>query len=249
MLNDCCGQPLRRLPYQTSKLKTMNKLYERVRLPKEYENLLKLQQHPDASPYLSIEYNPRESGNPDEWVPVTTAPGNGLYPYRYKFTYTMPMYVSPKRKVRKWSASYVINASERALIDGTSGMGLQLYGDGYKYGVPFNQHISPGHFCDGNATMISRGMGLWYYAICIGAILNQDAFAMAWDGGHYNPEAHTWWVDRGRCPINKIDWPFNLLDSVPVRPSFTFGEIKAPVQQPAPKFSFGAVSNNNLKSK
>ena len=218
-----------------------------IRLCKEFENLQVLQQDSRTDGIINIEYNPRNSGDPNKWVPIMVNPKDGLYPYRFRLTYTMPMYVGPGQLERNWHQSFIFEAPEEVLMDPHSNINVSVEG-GFTCGVPFNNHCSAAWLCSGSAWGASRGMGIWYFVLCIGCLLNQERFLMA-DEPHLNANALTWWKEQRQMrPNNDIQWPFDLLDKAmkykihfgdtstpkPSSVGFTFGVSKQP------KISFGS---------
>ena len=211
-----------------------------IRLAKEFANLQALQQDPRVDGIVNIEYNPAESGNRDEWVSIMVRPKNGLYPHRFKIEYHMPMYVGPGRLERRWHAAFVLDAPEHVLMDPRSNNNVELY-EGFPCGVPYNNHVGAGWVCSGSAWAVSRNMGLWYFVICLGCLLNQEEFIMAGEP-HLNAEAFHWWVEqRHKRPNNDIRWPFDLLEKTEKKNAIQFGDTKAETPNP-PKFNFGTTS-------
>lgn len=217
----------------------MSKIYE-TRLRKEFFDLQSLQKHPSVRNIIHIEYNLRSSGNRDEWFPITDIPSDGLFPHRYLVTYSMPMYVEHARFKRNWHASFVIEVGESVLLDQNSNYGVELYGGAFPEGTPYNNHASTAWLCTGTAGAMSKGMGLWYFVICIGCLLNQEKFIMDCSGAtHLNGAAYSWWVEkRGMKPNSEIDWPFHLLDEKPSEMKITFGAVSSSPQKQV-AFSFG----------
>ena len=88
-------------------------------------------------------------------------------------------------------------------IDGGS------FPDGY---IPFNSHVSKNWFCIGSEWESARGLGIWYFIISIGGVLNQDKSEMnIHETVHLNSDAFDYWVnDRRMQPNNNIKWPTNL---------------------------------------
>ena len=217
----------------------MSKIYE-TRLRKEFFDLQLLQRHPSVREIIHIEYNPRSSGNPDEWVSILNLPSDGLFPHRFLVTYCMPMYIEDAKYVRDWYTSFVIDVGETELLDQNSNFGVSLYDGIFTQGTPYNNHASQAWLCTGTAGAMSRGMGLWYFIICIGCLLNQEKFIMDCSGKtHLNGAAYTWWVEeRSMKPNSEIDWPFHLLDEKPSEKKFTFGSISTSAKKPV-TFTFG----------
>ena len=203
----------------------MSKIGE-IRLGKEFVNLQALQQDSRIDGIVNIEYNPRNAGDRDKWVSIMVNPQNGLYPYRYRLTYFMPMYVGPGQLERNWHQSFIFEAPEDVLMDPRSNVNVSVEG-GFTCGIPFNNHCSAAWVCSGSAWAASRGMGVWYFVICLGCLLNQERFLMA-DEPHMNANALEWWTkQRHKKPNNDIQWPFDLLDKVDKK-TVSFGNSEKP---------------------
>ena len=211
-----------------------------IRYKKEFENLQVLQQDPRIKDIVEIEYNPRDSGDRNHWVSIKVTPKNGLYPYRYRLTYRMRMFIGPTRNPeRNWHASFIFEAPEEVLMDPHSNVNVSLDGGEFPCGVPYNNHVGAAWVCTGSAWGASRGMGIWYFVICLGCLLNNERFLIAMEP-HLNGEALNWWInERGMQPNYPIAWPFDLLDKVEEgkKPVINFGGTSAPKQ--AAGFTFG----------
>ena len=200
---------------------------EEIRLKKEFDILQAIQKDPRTAKNITIRYNPRADANPSHWVSIKQPPVNGLYPYRFRITYTMPMYVGPDQLVDDWYGSVIFEARPEVLVDPNSQVNVQIDGE-FTRGVPFNNHINRGFICSGSAWSVSRGMGIGCFVLCLGMLFNQDPFIMDDRGPHLNGEAFRWWkYQRKMEPNSPIEWPFDLL-SGPTKPTFQFGATRKP---------------------
>lgn len=217
-----------------------------IRLEKEFMNLQALQQDPRIDGKVNIQYNPRGNRDRDHWVPIMTIPRGGLYPFRYRLTYTMPMFIGPdeeRDRVDNWHASFIFEAPEDVLMNPHSNVNVALDG-GFPCGVPYNNHVGAAWVCTGSAWAASRGMGIWYFVICLGCLLNQERFLIAMEP-HLNGDALRWWIDRRNMqPNNNIQWPFDLLDKAR-KPVINFGGTKTPTTKP--NINFGTTSKPQIK--
>ena len=187
----------------------MSKAFE-IRLCKESLKSQELLQDPRLKGILNIEYNPRNCGNEDEWVSVMVPPKNGLYPSRFKATYTMPMYVGPGQLEKNWHQGFILHAPEQILMDPNSDLGVSLEGGSFLCGLPFHNHCSNSWICTGSLWEASRSLGIPYFFLNLGRLLNLDRFVNATEP-HLNAEALEWWINQRHMePTNKIDWPLDL---------------------------------------
>ena len=194
-----------------------------IRLGKEFNLLQALQRDARIAGIVRIEYNPRDCGDLDKWVSILESPADGRYPCRFRLTYTMPMYVGPGQLVKDWHASFIFEVSEELLTNPRSDVNVSV-DDGFPCGVPFHNHVNEAWVCSGSAWGASRGMGIWYFVICFGCLLNMERFVMAEDGPHLNGEAFEWWMtERQQRPVSNIEWPFDLLEKME-RKLIRFGE-------------------------
>lgn len=194
----------------------MSETYE-IRLRNEFGWLRKLENDPfNANHIVTIYYKDR-FGN-SGWKSIKENPSTQLYPYQFKVTYKMPMYVGRNDLKRDWQASILFDTPEDILMNPNSEMGVTIDGNGGNFpdgSVPFNRHVSKGWICTGSAWGVAnQGFGIWYFVISLGALFNQDKFMMAEDeGSHLNGDAYRFWRDtRGKQPNNPIKWPFKLTD-------------------------------------
>lgn len=201
---------------------------EEIRMKKEFENLQLLQKDPRTAKIIGIQYNPRGDADLFHWAPVLRNPQNGLYPYRFRITYTMPMFIGPGQLVENWQGSFIFEAPPEVLVDPNSEINVQIDGD-FPFGVPYNNHVERCYICSGTAWKVSRGLGIWFFVLCLGGLLNQEPFVMSDSGTHLNGEAFRWWRDQRKMePNSHIDWPYDLLDKN-ATPTFQFGAIHPPI--------------------
>lgn len=221
------------------------KTYE-IRLKKEFDLLKKLQLHPNVKPYLTLYYKERLGGG--NYKPITSeitsksTDDKGLpcilYPNKFKFTYTMPMYLGVGQLKEDWSASFLIDVPESVLMDPNKSLNMEIEGGSFKE-KPFNNHCTNSWVCTGTIWDIAQGCGLWYFVMSVGCLLNQDRIVTPADASdehrHLSAEAFRYWKnDRHMQPITDIKWPFNL-DSVIFEP----GGVSAGRIPPKPKFVIG----------
>lgn len=212
----------------------MSKAFE-IRLRKEFLKAQELQQDPRLRGILNIEYNPRNCGNEDEWVSIMIPPKDCLYPYRFKATYTMPMFVGPGQLEKNWHQGFILHVPEHILMDPNSDVGVSLEGGSFVSGVPFHNHCSNSWICTGSLWEASRPLGISYFFVNLGRLLNMERFVMA-TGNHLNAEALEWWTNQRHMePTNKIDWPLDLFGIDGGR-SFHFGN-SAPTKPSTISFS------------
>ncbi len=145
-------------------------------------------------------------------------PTGGLYPNEFKVKYTFPiMYVGPGQIVRNWSYSFLFSVSEDILISDkkVDSEFFKIENGAFPDDmIPYNSHVSKTWFCIGSEWESARGLGIWYFVISIGGILNQDKSEMnIHETVHLNSAAYDYWTeDRNMQPNNNISWPFNLAD-------------------------------------
>lgn len=198
---------------------------EEIRRKNEFGPLQLIQKDPRTKKIIEIQYNPRGDADPYHWVSILQNPQNGLYPHRFRVTYKMPMFIGPGQLVKDWQGSVIFEAPPEALVDPNSEINVQIDGD-FPYGVPYNNHIERCYICSGTAWGVSRGLGIGFFVLCLGGLLNQDPFVMSTSGTHLNGEAFRWWRDQRKMqPNNRIDWPFDLLVKS-TEPTFQFGAIR-----------------------
>ena len=198
-------------------------IYE-IRLEEEFRLLTKLQRHPNVSKYLQIFYKERmgggayksilepieSAGRTEQGTPIT------LHPNKFKFTYTMPMYVGEGQLINDWSASFLFEVPESVLMNQNKSLKMSIEGGEFPDGrVPFNNHVSKTWVCTGTIWDIAQGSGLWYFVMSVGCLLNQDRIVTPADdrdeNRHLNSAAFRFWKrDRNMAPITDIKWPFNL---------------------------------------
>lgn len=193
----------------------MSEIYN-TRLRKEYELLQKLEQHPfNQSGIIHTYYKDRFSGS---YKSIMDNPTASLYPNEFKVKYTFPiMYVGPGQIVRNWSYSFLFTVSEDILISDkkVNSEFFKIENGAFPDDIiPYNSHVSKTWFCIGSEWESARGLGIWYFVISIGGILNQDKSEMnIHETVHLNSEAYDYWTkDRNMQPNNDIIWPFNLAD-------------------------------------
>ena len=185
---------------------------------------MKLQRHPNVSKYLQIFYKERLGSG--SYKPIlmpiesegTTENGSPfiLYPNKFKFTYTMPMYVGEGQLINDWSASFLFEVPESVLMNQNKSLKMSIEGGEFPDGrVPFNNHVSKTWVCTGTIWDIAQGSGLWYFVMSVGCLLNQDRIVTPADDRdetrHLNRAAFRFWKhERNMTPITDIKWPFNL---------------------------------------
>ncbi len=194
----------------------MSEIYN-TRLRKEFELLQKLERHPfNAGGIIRIFYKDRFGGR--DYKSIMDKPSSSLYPNEFKVKYTFPiMYVGPGQVVRNWSYSFLFTVSEDILISDkkVDSDFFRIENGEFPDGqIPFNSHVSKTWFCIGSEWESSRGLGIWYFVVSIGGILNQDKSEMnIHETVHLNSAAYDYWVnDRNMKPNNEINWPFNLVE-------------------------------------
>lgn len=214
----------------------MNETYE-IRLREEFLNLRALQNDSEMKKILEMEYRER---NGNSFKSILLDPSIALYPSRYKVTYKMPVYIDEGQLNTDWKGVFDFEVNEDKLMNQKS------KNPDYEFksigGNPFNNHISPGFFCLGNAWEVSQqGFGLWYFVIAVGCIINQDKGWTADEDKHLDSDAYKFWkYTRKMQPINNIKWPLNLRDK-----KFKFGDepVKpTPLPVSEKKFKIGKAS-------
>lgn len=194
----------------------MSEIYN-TRLRKEFELLQKLERHPfNVGGIIRIFYKDRFGGR--DYKSILDNPSSSLYPNEFKVKYTFPiMFVGPGQVVRNWSYSFMFTVSEDILISDkkVDSDFFRIENGEFPDGqIPYNSHVSKTWFCIGSEWESSRGLGIWYFVVSIGGILNQDKSEMnIHETVHLNSAAYDFWVkDRDMRPNNEINWPFNLVD-------------------------------------
>lgn len=194
----------------------MSEIYN-TRLRKEFELLQKLERHPfNVGGIIHIFYKDRFGGR--DYKSIMDNPSSSLYPNEFKVKYTFPiMFVGPGQVVRNWSYSFMFTVSEDILISDkkVDSDFFRIENGEFPDGqIPYNSHVSKTWFCIGSEWESSRGLGIWYFVVSIGGILNQDKSEMnIHETVHLNSAAYDFWVeDRDMRPNNEINWPFNLVD-------------------------------------
>lgn len=196
----------------------MNEIFE-IRLKKEFGLLQRLQKHKfNKNGIVKLFYKDRSAGN--SWRSILEQPtDNRFYPYQFKVTYTMPMYVAEDVLKKDWSASFTFETPEDILMNPNSSLNNNFridssngrFPEGEK---PFNNHVSPGWVCTGTAwSVANQGFGIWYFIISVGALFNLDKGMMAHDADaethHLNRDAYRFWKNkRNMQPTNDIAWPW-----------------------------------------
>lgn len=234
----------------------MSQIYE-IRLKKEFDLLQRLERHPSVKGIIKLYYIDRLNGG--NYKSILETPTSGVYPYKFKVTYSMPMYVGEGQIKNDWSASFLFEVPENILMDPDSKLGVQIEGNDGNFpegSKPFNNHVSTGWVCTGTAWGVAnQGFGIWYFIISLGCLLNQEKFMMASEDAdenrHLNADAFRYWKNvRKMQPNNHIDWPFKLMDSIKFGDrkggGFTFGE-KVTHEPAKPKFSFGEKKTSEVK--
>lgn len=225
----------------------MSQTYE-IRLKKEFELLQRLERHPfNKNKIVQLYYKDRMGGNGYKSI---LEPVNGaLYPYQFRVTYNMPMYVAEGQLKNDWSATFLFEVPEHILMDPDSKLGVEIEGNGGNFpegSKPFNNHVSAGWVCTGSAWGVAnQGFGIWYFIISLGCLFNQEKFMMASEDAdenrHLNADAFRYWKNvRKMQPNNKIDWPFKLNEEI-----FTISENK----EKKSSFTFGAKIENKQEVK
>lgn len=228
-----------------------NETYE-IRLKKEFELLQKLQRHPsvnNSTIKITIQYKDRLLGG--DYKTVLENPSSGMYPNSFRVTYQLPVYVGPGQLKRDWKASFLFSTPENVLMNPDSKLGVDIEGGEFPDGsIPYNNHVSKGWVCTGTAwSVANQGFGIWYFIVSLGCLFNMERFMMVakpeedpvYGVRHLNYEAYLYWKNEMKFkPINKINWPFKLMDT----PSFgSVSPSEPPTQKP--KISFGAVEKPN----
>lgn len=234
----------------------MSKTYE-IRLKKEFELLQKLERHPNVKGIIKLFYIDRIAGG--GYKSILEDPQGGMYPYKFKVTYTMPMYVGEGQIKNDWSTSFLFEVPENILMNPESKLGVEIEGNDGNFpagSIPFNNHVSPGWVCTGTAWGVAnQGFGIWYFVISLGCLLNQEKFMMASEPAdenrHLNAAAFRYWKNvRKMQPNNQIDWPFKLMDELKFgpkkQPTISFGP-KVTHEPPKQKFTFGAKKTEEVK--
>ena len=193
----------------------MSRIYE-TRLEQEFRLLQKLERNSSVRGIINIFY--RERGSSGTYKSVTENPQEGDFPNHFKVQYTFPiMYVGRDKIERNWSYAFTFDVSEDILINNAKvdadffHIDNGAFPNGY---IPFNSHVSKNWFCIGSEWESARGLGIWYFIISIGGVLNQDKSEMnIHETVHLNSDAYDYWVnDRKMKPNNQIKWPTNLPD-------------------------------------
>lgn len=213
----------------------MSEIYN-TRLRKEFELLQKLEKDPfNRTGIIHTFYKDRMTG---VYKSILESPNAGLFPTDYKVKYTFPiMYVGPGKVVRNWSYSFLFSVSEDILIGNKKVDADFFHIDGGQFPdgmMPYNSHVSKTWFCIGSEWETCRGMGIWYFVVSMGGVLNQEKSEMnIHEDVHLNSAAFDYWVnDRKMQPNNLITWPFNLTEKK------TIGIVrKQPVAKIPPTFT------------
>lgn len=193
----------------------MSRTYE-TRLENEFKLLQKLERNRSVRGVINIFY--RERGSSGPYKSILENPAEGDYPNHFKVKYTFPiMYVGEGQVVRNWSHAFTFDVSEDILINNAhvDADFFHIEGGAFHDGqIPFNSHISKNWFCIGSEWESARGLGIWYFIISIGGILNQDKSEMnIHESVHLNSAAYDYWVNsRQMRPNNIINWPTNLTE-------------------------------------
>lgn len=182
-----------------------NSFYEETMLKEEFLLVVRLQQDPEFSKYVSVSYEDRTTLKVQ---PVTVQPKGPRYPEKYIVEYLLPVYVSPGQLRRDWHGTVTILLSEPVLTNRHSHQGPHV--SFHSNFEPLNHHVRQNSICSGNAWLVARGNGIWHFIISLGALINQDEFVCA-EGGHMNSAGYRYWVARERKPVTNIKWPLNLL--------------------------------------
>lgn len=191
----------------------MSRIYE-TRLEQEFKLLQKLERNNSVKDYISIFY--KERGSSSLYKSIKESPIDGDYPNHFKVVYTFPiMYVGRNLIERNWSYAFTFEVSEDILINNAKisadffNIDGGSFPDGY---IPFNSHVSRSWVCIGSEWESARGMGIWYFLISIGGLLNQDKSEMnIHETVHLNADAFDFWVNNRKMqPNNIIKWPTNL---------------------------------------
>lgn len=228
------------------------------RLRREFINLQKLAKS-EVEGIVEIYYLERADGEAlnsryAQWKSIRNKPTSPLYPYKFKVTYTMPMYVGRNKLKRDWKGTILFEAPENVLMDMNSNIGVQIEDGAFPDdSVPFNNHVTKTFICTGSAWSVAQqGFGIWYFILLIGCLLNQDKFMMD-NKPHLNDDALEFWKNKGCRPTNDIKWPFDLDTrglsarqtkpmATPAMPHFRIGTAKP---APSPSIKFG---QNSVKS-
>lgn len=185
------------------------KTYE-IRLREEFKNLQKLQQHNSIKGVVIIRYEDRIKGGIHA---INIKPSNmNMYPEKYFVTYRMPVFTGRNNLNNNWEGLLTLQVSKDSLLNGrnVSTASCELKCNG-RY--PFNHHISQGFFCVGGIWKTSIGLGIWYFILATGALINQEEAWLTDDAsGHLDEDAYKYWKERNKAKVNDIKWPFNLLD-------------------------------------
>lgn len=191
----------------------MSRIYE-TRLEQEFKLLQKLERNGSVRNIINIYY--KERGSSGQYKSIKENPIDGDYPNHFKVKYTFPvMYVGRDKIERNWSYAFTFDVSEDILINNAKVDADFFHIDGGSFPdgyIPFNSHVSKNWFCIGSEWESARGLGIWYFIISIGGVLNQDKSEMnIHETVHLNSDAYDYWVnDRKMQPNNNIKWPTNL---------------------------------------
>lgn len=200
----------------------MSAFYDNVLLREEFNLVRKLQKDAEFAKYVTVEYEDRVTGGTR---PVVSTPTADKYPEVYIVDYRMAVYVSVGQLRNDFHGTAKITLSEPVLSNKTADHGPHVEWE--TNCKPFNNHVSDKWVCNGNgkdsAWAVAKDLGLWYFIIVMGQLINQDPNVSA-DAIHMSSDAYNYWVRRDRTSVTNIKWPLDLL----TRPTITVVHSEKP---------------------
>ncbi len=185
----------------------MSNFYNDTLLKEEFTLLQQVQRDREVSRYITISYEDQLTGSERN---ISLAPSNGLYPEKFFVKYRLPVYIARGQKRDDFEATAEITINEEVLKSKRSDNGPHtVYSANFE---AFNKHIKgTTTICFGNAWMIAKDHGLWFYILTLGAMINQDSIVTdEKNSNHFNPDAGAYWVERDMRPVTPINWPWDM---------------------------------------
>jgi hypothetical protein len=184
----------------------MSNFYNDTLLKEEFNLLQQVQRDREVSKYITISYEDQITGVERQ---ISLAPSNDLYPEKFFVKYRLPVYVAPGQRRDDFEAVAEITINEEVLKSKIADNGPHtVYSSNFK---PFNNHVSNDWICTGNAWIVAKDHGVWYYILALGALVNQDGIVTDHERRqHINPEAFDYWVERNKRPVTPINWPWDM---------------------------------------
>jgi|694.fasta_scaffold25923_10 hypothetical protein len=184
----------------------MSNFYNDTLLKEEFTLLQQVQRDREVSRYMTISYEDQLTGSERN---ISLVPSNGLYPEKFFVKYRLPVYIAQGQRRDDFEAVTEITINENVLKSKNSDNGPHtVYSSNFE---PFNNHVHKGWICTGNAWMVAKDHGVWYYILALGALINQDGIVTDHERRqHINPEAFDYWVERGKRPVTQIKWPWDM---------------------------------------